>query len=267
MQNGTLATLALDIDGPEPLDTAIANARRFGMHLEVLCAQTAQFDISPYLTPDAVTVTRLLEEGLEALKEVRQKAEARLSREEIAWSVSVPQREGSAVAIEMAQRLRFADLVCLPRAVVAEPARARLFEAMLYNSHAPLLLTDRDLGDVGTVVIGWDGSDVALSAVRAALPILAQAKSVEIVMVDPPYEGFGQALAVMLSRRGIEPELTALPKGSRRVADTLATRAREVGADLLVAGAYGHARLREALIGGVTRDLLAPSDLPLLLAR
>lgn len=267
MTRGTLATVCLEDDDPRRLDTAVSVARTLDLHLEAICVEPANLYISPMMPPDTLSIATILEDGRKALTELESRVSARLAREEVAHDVGGIDPASTAFAPDLARRLRFADLALMPRATGASADLARLFEAVLYASGVPILLADRDPGAAPRVVLAWDDSDVALAAVRAALPILATAGAVEIVAVDPPHRTFGHALAVMLSRHGIETTVTALPKGEGRVAETLSEHARATEADLIVAGAYGHARLRQAILGGVTRDLLRTDGPALLLAR
>jgi nucleotide-binding universal stress UspA family protein len=265
MSAGTLATLVLDPATPAGLEAAIDTARRLSMHLEVICLAPAVFHMPPPTMADAFMPPLVIESHAEDLVAVEEAVEARLTREDVAWSVSGFPAGRDALPGLLAQRLRFADLTLLPRSGPSPADLMHLFESVLYHSRAPILLTDRGLGALDRAMIAWDESDVALAAVRAAAPVLAACDEVEIVTVDLP--DAGEDLAQMLSRRGAAPAITPLQRGGRSIAETLIAHGRETGADLIVAGAYGHARLREMLLGGVTRDLLKLAEGPLLLAR
>jgi nucleotide-binding universal stress UspA family protein len=107
--------------------------------------------------------------------------------------------------------------------------------------------------------------------VRKSLPLLQSARMVDVVMVDPPAHSpersdAGGAICMMLSRHGIKAEVSILSKTLPRVSEVLARYAGEHGCDIVVMGGYGHSRLREAVLGGVTRDLLTATTLPLLMA-
>ena len=132
----------------------------------------------------------------------------------------------------------------------------------------PVLVVPETYGDApiaGTVVAGWDGSSQALRAIDAALPLLCRAGSVKLVLVNPDTvtglhgEEPGADLALYLARHGVE-------RTSATVGATLVQGARDSGAGLIVAGAYGHSRYREWVLGGATRELLERAPVPLLLA-
>ncbi|MFH6783273.1 MULTISPECIES: universal stress protein [Methylobacterium] len=110
------------------------------------------------------------------------------------------------------------------------------------------------------VLIGWKYTREARRAVRDAMPFLTRASQVVIASVD---DGFGAAdpqdLIDLLRAHGIATQAVAPDATGTTVAEALTDAAAEHGADLVVAGAYGHSRLREWAFGGVTRDLMAGS--------
>ncbi len=113
------------------------------------------------------------------------------------------------------------------------------------------------------IAIGWDGKTAASQAVNAALPYLAVAKSVEILSVQrsggapQPTE----TLKEYLGLHGISCTERIIERSSRTTGEVLLDAAT-ASADLLVVGGYGHSRIRESLIGGVTRDVIAHAKLP-----
>jgi nucleotide-binding universal stress UspA family protein len=120
------------------------------------------------------------------------------------------------------------------------------------------------------VVIGWKPSRSASRAVHDALPLLREAGEIDVLLVDPQVregahgEEPGADLAIHLARHDLQVRVIAQPAMGRSVAEALLRHAREVGADLLVAGGYSRSRLREQVLGGVTRDLLATANVPVL---
>jgi len=133
-------------------------------------------------------------------------------------------------------------------------------------------------GAFGRVLIAWNASNEAAHAVGAALPLLKRADQVMVAMFDTASRAAehgsapGSALQAYLARHGIKVELLQRSTGRhgpfRRhgdVGDAVLALTSEVGADLLVMGAYGHSRLRETIIGGVTRTVLQHMALPVLM--
>ena len=91
------------------------------------------------------------------------------------------------------------------------------------------------------------------------------------VVIDPPAHGPersdpGGLLCQLLVRHGVKAEVSVLARALPRVSDVLARQARDVDADMIVMGAYGHSRFREAILGGATRDMLEKSEVPVFLA-
>lgn len=161
---------------------------------------------------------------------------------------------------------RFADLVIQtrPYGPGCLPSQEAVIEAALFEGQAPVLvLPEKGIGPRfgETVIIGWNQSSEALSAVRKALPLLKAAKSVQVVVVDPPTQSSersdpGGLLTQMLARHGVRAEVVVLAKTMPRNSDVLMRHMEDIDASVLVMGAYGHSRLREAILGGATRNVL-----------
>jgi nucleotide-binding universal stress UspA family protein len=117
-------------------------------------------------------------------------------------------------------------------------------------------------------MIAWDGGDAALRAVRRAYPLICEAQEIEIVTVDASewQAASAEELAVMLSRHGLFASIYQVQSLELTAAEALARRQVETGCDLTVLGGYAHSRFREAVFGGVTRELPARSRTPLFMA-
>ena len=155
---------------------------------------------------------------------------------------------------------------------VPEPMRAALIEAILFQAGLPTLVvpyygvtefvSDR-------VVVAWNGSAAAGRAVRAAMPLLAMAKHVLVAMVDegrePPGEP-GADIGAYLARHDLDVTVRPIANMPNGTGATLLSFAAEEGANWMVMGAYGHSRLLEFLLGGVTRHVLSNATLPVLMS-
>ncbi|BDA83582.1 universal stress protein A [Aureimonas sp. SA4125] len=147
-----------------------------------------------------------------------------------------------------------------------------IVEGMLFRSGRPVVLVPEGWtrGVPRTVSIAWDGSLQATHAVAEALPILQGADEVHVVTVtgekDLGNETPSDRLAIYLDRHGVRVRENALTTRSGSVADTLREHVAASGSDMLVMGAYAHSRIREAILGGVTRSLLGASPVPLFLS-
>jgi len=131
-----------------------------------------------------------------------------------------------------------------------------------------------EFADLGRhVLVAWSGSREAARALHDAQFLLAGAATVTVMEIDPPAPGVAAPaasaaqVAAALSRRGIaaKPE-SETTSGEIDVEDLLLSRASDLGADLLVMGAYGHSRLREFVLGGVSRGIFRHMTLPVLMA-
>jgi nucleotide-binding universal stress UspA family protein len=117
------------------------------------------------------------------------------------------------------------------------------------------------------MVVAWNGSIEAAQALRLALPLLRRAREVHLVEVTDELHGHEAAEARQwLGRHGIRADIHEWPAKGRRTSVALLHAAVELAAGCLVMGAYGHSRLRETVLGGVTRELIAGADMPLLMA-
>jgi nucleotide-binding universal stress UspA family protein len=176
------------------------------------------------------------------------------------------------------QHARFADLCILSQDIsAAATATGYTFsEQLLFVSGRPVVFVP-DQGSFHTlgrhILVAWNSSRASTRAVNDALPLIERAERVTVVAVNPGEfaERYGalppEQMVEHLRRHGASVEgiwLTNIPVAS--IADAVQGEAHKVGADLIVAGAFGHPRLWEKLMGGVTRELLARMQLPILMS-
>jgi nucleotide-binding universal stress UspA family protein len=192
------------------------------------------------------------------------------------WSVETVVTQLGALTDVVATRARYADLTVLPlpygkgRGVEDEA----ITEAALFQGMSPVLIVPPGGMASATpkrIVVAWNQSREALVAARRAMPFLKRAELVQIVVVDPPPHGPersdpGGLLCQLLVRHGVHAEVLVLAKTLPRVSEVLARQVRDVDAGMLVMGAYGHSRFREAILGGATRDMLEAAQVPVFLA-
>jgi len=169
----------------------------------------------------------------------------------------------------VAERARFFDLIVLGRSsrVVDEPS-SNTIETVLARSGRPILLAPAAPATaVGqNVAIAWNGSPQAVRALAASIPLLVAADSVMVITVGDDSTSDIPAVLDHLAWHGITAKHRQVPATSNDSTGILLLKAaKEAGADMLVMGGYGHQPWREALFGGVTRDILGASLLPLLL--
>jgi nucleotide-binding universal stress UspA family protein len=122
------------------------------------------------------------------------------------------------------------------------------------------------------VLLGWDASREATRAIADAMPFLAAAEVVDVLAIDPRErpDGHGAVpgadISLHLARHGVKATVERTVSAGVPPGDVLLSRAADLGADLLVIGAYGHSRARELLLGGVTRTILRSMTLPALMS-
>jgi nucleotide-binding universal stress UspA family protein len=148
-----------------------------------------------------------------------------------------------------------------------------IVEAALFGSGRPVLIVpyiQRAGLKLDRAMVCWDGSRNAARAIADALPLLARAKAVEVVIVSgepgKSDEIAGADIAQHLARHGLKVEVERLVARDIDITSTLLSRAADLGADLMVMGGYGHSRWREFVLGGATRGILASMTVPVLMS-
>jgi nucleotide-binding universal stress UspA family protein len=148
-----------------------------------------------------------------------------------------------------------------------------ILEAALFESGRPILIVPYIQATplkLDRVMACWDGSRNAARAIGDALPFLARAKTVEVLTVTgeggKTGEVEGADIAHHLARHGLKVEVERQVAGDIDVASVILSRAADNGADLIVMGGYGHSRVREFVLGGATRGLLAAMTVPVLMS-
>ena len=146
-------------------------------------------------------------------------------------------------------------------------------ETTLIDSGRPMILVpyiQKAPLKLDNVMVCWDGSHQAARAIGDAMPLLAKAGRVEVVIVSDEHgkqdEIEGADMGQHLARHGLKVEVHRVGGGGIDVADALLSRVADSGADFMVMGGYGHSRLREYVLGGVTHSILRALTVPALLA-
>ena len=260
------------------LEAALTLARTEDAHLEVFClgvdhTQTGYY----YAGASAYVFQESIDRAMSHAAALEETVRSRLAAEDVRWSVESAVAQIGGVGSLIGMRARFADLTVLskPYGEGRPPDLEAVVEAALFEGCCPVLIVpDAGLSpDYGRhVILAWNQSSEALSAARRALPLLIRAEQVEVAVVAPPPSSSersdpGGALGQWLTRHGVRAEVAVLAKTMPRVSEILARRAVETGATMLVMGAYGHSRFREAILGGATRNMLEQAEIPVLMAR
>nr|WP_295887385.1 universal stress protein [uncultured Devosia sp.] len=148
-----------------------------------------------------------------------------------------------------------------------------LAETFIFGTGRPVMVVPEQhlaSADLGNIAIAWDGERCANRAVFDAMPLLVGARKVTLLTASddkPVGDNDLKALVAYLNRHGIQAEHREISaKAANGIGNALQDGAHEIGAGLLVMGAYGHNRLREFVLGGATRSVLAAPRLPILLS-
>jgi nucleotide-binding universal stress UspA family protein len=146
-------------------------------------------------------------------------------------------------------------------------------EALLFESGRPLIMVpyiQKQPLKLDRVMVCWDGGRAATRAIADSMPLLKKAGQVDIVMVaskrDDNKEIPGIDLGQHLARHGLKIEVKRLTSPDIDINSTLLSYAADYNADLIVMGGYGHSRLREFVLGGVTRAILSSMTVPVLMS-
>lgn len=259
------------------LDQAIAMATAWDAHLDVLCMGLDRTQAGFYYAgANALILQETITRAQEEARDVEAHVKKILQASDIRWSLDSGVAQLADMGRHVAQRARFSDLAILPqpygdkRGVELEP----ILESAMFDGTAPVLMVPGNapvLTAPKRILLAWNESDEALVAARSALPLLMQADTVRIVVVNPPAHSPtrsdpGGLLSQYLSRHGVNCEIDVLSKTLPRVSDVILRHATDTDSDLIVMGAYGHSRFREAILGGATRNMLEHAKIPVFLA-
>lgn len=258
------------------LQAALAMAALDDTHLDVICLGV-DLSVASELPSASVMVVSVPVGDSDAYEDAHMLAEW-VSTQLPAYLDKITIREvvanSATLAQVISQAVRYCELVLVtqPYGDGRDGTNVSVTEAALFYCKVPIFVVPMTAASrSGRILIAWDESEGAISAIRQSLPMLRTADHVDVVMVAPPSHSPersdpGGALCMMLSRHGIKAEVSILAKSMPRIADVLMRYAQDRGSDLIVMGGYGHSRLREAVFGGVTRDMLESSTVPLLMA-
>ena len=273
----TILTVLTDPGQQEQLEAAISMTRREDAHLDVFCMGVDHSQSGYYYAgASAYVLQESIDKAMAAANDLEQVIRERLNPEDVRWSVDSAVAQVGGLSTLIGMRARYSDLVVLnrPYGEGATPDAEAVTEAALFEGSAPVLVVPHQLTEPfgKKIMIAWNQSNEAMAAVRRALPLLVAAENVEITVVDPSPNGPersdpGGALCQMLTRHGVKAEIAVLARTLPQVSDILNRRATEISADMLVMGAYGHSRFRQAILGGATRNMLEKAQVPVLMAR
>ena len=274
-----LVVLDSEATARERLDLATALAERFAAHL---------VGLYPLPTPQVPRHLGYYDPALldPFLAELRQRASSAAVKMRETFEHVTGLRRLSAEWREITEgpdadpvlHARYADLAILgqlnPDRVETELIPPRPEQVALASGRPVLIVPYAGRFDnVGRrIVIAWSSTREAARAVSDAMPFLESADLVNVLTIDPREgpDGHGELpgadIAVHLARHGVKAQIERTVSAGLPVGEVLLSRIADLGADLLVMGAYGHSRVRELLLGGATRSVLRSMTLPVLMS-
>jgi nucleotide-binding universal stress UspA family protein len=247
------------------------SARLVGLHVAPLA-------ITYGLATD-MALASFIEAQMAAADEERKAAEAAFQaaakKAGIAFEWRSEKSPDTTVSPHAGSMARAADIILCPQLPSEASIGRHQIEEVVFTSGRPVIglpfgWSVRKLGK--RVIIAWDGGREAARAVFDSLPLLVGAEAVRIVSVqglmEEPVRQFtpGDDIAATLSRHGVPTETTVVRATRGNVKEELQAQALDFAADITVMGCYGHSRIRERILGGVSRSMLREIPFPLLLS-
>ena len=280
----TLKNIGVFVDatpeGEKRIDYAATLAHQCGAHLagiHVVSAVRPEYRSDYYVIGEKAI--RALLVGRKAADEaatsnVRRRFEAISAKRDLSAEFRVIRRGGPDEDLTLSSL--HSDLVVTGQRELQELKGYASPEKLLLSSGAPILVIpsgwkSESIGN--KILVGWNASREARRAVADALPFLVAARSVTLLVVDSEQrarrngEEPGADIALYLARHGARVEVEQVLSQGAPVADIILSYAAEHGVDLIVIGAYSHARPIEMMFGGVTQSLLKEAPVPVLMSR
>lgn len=270
-----LAIVTVD-DAVPDTEKAIEICAELDAHLSVLVVGAAFSPTGAYYDVSTVWLEQR-EQDMKDVLDARSKVEELCRKNAVSFDVDHLYDEQFVLQNYICARAMYADLVITGKGIRANnDLRNLTIAAASFEAGTPVILQP-DAGAASVkpknVLLAWNSRPEAAKAAKQALPLLTAAERAHVVLVDPVDRYLrnggepGADAATFLSRHGAKVEVEQIASGGQAIEDVLRRHAREIGADIIVMGAYGHSRLRERVFGGVTASLLEACEIPLFIAR
>ena len=270
-----LVGTAIESERPETscaVGYGLTLARATGAHLTVQSAAWRLTGDDAWLGAFDLDGVAAIDRRLDALaRSVADRVAGDAAQAGVICTVETPSLPFPEIVGRLARQARLHDLTVLDAGSRTYDIDREIVEKALFISGRPVIAVPPGIEAFSAqrIVVAWDGSAQAARAANDAMPFLCAAEVVEIVCVADPEDLHaavpGAEFAPHLARHGVAVTVVDLPVADG-IAETLCDRARMLGADLIVAGAYRHSPIREFFFGGVTRALLRGSPAALFLA-
>jgi nucleotide-binding universal stress UspA family protein len=253
-------------------DFAISVAEVFDTHLAgVAITYVPKFPgyVAPQLQPEILA--KMIAESEKSAKAAVKRFEEAARRSGISAEHRLLKAIGGEAPLALSTLGRRFDLSVFMQSDPNGVKNDGMIETALFQSGRPIIVVpyiQKDGLRLDHLVCCWDGSRAAARAINDALPLLVRAKSVDLLIVlnektkNNRCEIRGAEMAAHLARHEVKVEIDAIPAADIDVANAILSYVADNSATLIVMGGYGHARLRELILGGVTRDMLKSMTVP-----
>ena len=257
-------------------DFAITVAETFDAHIAGVA-----FVFTPNLPGYAMLeippdiVAQMMEESEKAALAAIERFDAAAKRSMLSAEHRLLKAAGPGAPMILALLARRFDLSVLMQSEPDGVDNDDMIETSLFESGRPLIVVpyiQKEGLKLDHVVCCWDGSRAAARAINDALPLLVKATAVDLLIVQnektntAPNEIRGAEMAKHLARHDAKVEIVTVPAADIDVADAILSYVADISGTLIVMGGYGHARLRELILGGVTRDMLKSMTVPVFMS-
>lgn len=268
------------------LETALDVARRWNSHLEVMHVRADPRGLVPYTGEgmDGSMIEEIMDvterEGGDRAVQTKAMFDAFCSEHALKISdkpvagggVTVSWREESGREDEVvALRGRLYDLIVVGRPIADAPLPSPItLEAALHDTGRPILVAPPETVPTGAhIAIAWEASPEAARTIAVSIQALTEAEQVTVLdaKLPQPLPLESAELVDRLRWHGVEAKVHSFEVSSTEVGRAFLEHAAQVGADMLVKGAYSQSRLRQMVLGGRTRHILNHATIPTLLAK
>ena len=257
-------------------DFAITVAETFDAHIAgVAFAFTPNLPGYAMLEIPPDIVAQMMEESEKAALAAIERFDAAAKRSMLSAEHRLLKAAGPGALMILALLARRFDLSVLMQSEPDGVDNDDMIETSLFESGRPLIVVpyiQKEGLKLEHVVCCWDGSRAAARAINDALPLLVKATAVDLLIVQnektntAPNEIRGAEMAKHLARHDAKVEIVTVPAADIDVADAILSYVADISGTLIVMGGYGHARLRELILGGVTRDMLKSMTVPVFMS-
>jgi len=257
-------------------DFAITIAETFDAHIAgVAFAYTRGFPgyVTLEMPPDIVA--QMIAESEKAALAAIERFEAAARRSLVSVERRMLKSIGAAAPVVLSTLARRFDLSVFMQSEPNGVDNDDMIETSLFQSGRPLIVVpyiQKEGLVLDHVVCCWDGSRAAARAINDALPLLVKATTVDLLIVlnektsSAGSEIRGAEIGKHLARHDVKVEIATVPAGDIDVPNAILSHVADISGTLIVMGGYGHARLREFILGGVTREMLKSMTVPVFMS-